>query len=135
MRRNPQEPPTNNFLTLLENFKLRFILQPGKPSEFKPICIAVLDTGLCIDESDALIFSAHETGRLRKDLSRNFTGPEGNWEDEHGHGTHVTRLLLRCTVGAEIMILKVAEDGNMTRSQLSKLIEVSIRLLSMAKDT
>lgn len=108
----------------LDKFKLQF-LPPIKrfSASIQPIRIAILDTGLCLDDEDPLLLSGAK--RVRKDLSKTFLSGDETWTDGHGHGTHVARLLLRCTRGAEIVVLKISHDRNLQRTQLSQLIEVS----------
>lgn len=94
-----------------------------------PIVIAVLDTGVCIDDSDMMLCAGADT-RLRRELSRNYSNSKGDWEgwdsDNHGHGTHIVRILLQNTVSAEIVVLKVAESRKMeyTTQTFARFIQV-----------
>lgn len=93
------------------------------------VVIAVLDTGVCIDDSDIMLCAGADT-RLRRELSRNYFNPRVDWEgwdsDIHGHGTHIVRILLQNTVSAEIVVLKVAEGRKMeyTPKMLARFIQV-----------
>ncbi len=81
------EGSENRFISLMEHFKHDFILALPR-STGTPIRIAVLDTGLHIDDGDTLLRSGAR--RVRADLSRSFLGTEderGDYDDTHGHGT------------------------------------------------
>ncbi|KAL8420549.1 hypothetical protein RB594_003365 [Gaeumannomyces avenae] len=116
----------NEFIYLTEEFVHKFILPPGGPSEFtsKRVRIAVLDTGLHIDDSDTLLLGGAR--RIQTELSRSFLGAEKGWEDcddTHGHGTHVVRLLLKLSPRAEIVVIKVSEDRSLESTKLQQLVD------------
>ncbi|KAI1089240.1 hypothetical protein F5B19DRAFT_467985 [Rostrohypoxylon terebratum] len=73
------------------------------PRRREKIRIAVLDSG--IDETDPKIRPALKFGRIR--TCRSFVGRPDQWQDSHGHGTHVTRLLLETAPRAEIFVAKI----------------------------
>lgn len=86
----------------------------------QPIRIAVLDTGIHLDERDRVL----EGGKERIVLKRSFLGDDDAHLDENGHGTHVVRLLLRFAPNAEIAIAKVSKDKSFTTTRLSQIVKV-----------
>lgn len=70
------------------------------------IRIAVLDSG--IDERDPTIRGALASLRIKK--MKNFVGESTSCEDTYGHGTHVTKLLLRTARAAEIYVAKICNS-------------------------
>ncbi|RSL48362.1 hypothetical protein CEP54_012969 [Fusarium duplospermum] len=124
---------TTDFLNRMKNFTPKFIkpLIDGKtlPPNYKRIRIAVLDTGLHIDEQDTqdtlLKFSSE---RVLTKHSKNYTGSSkedrGNdIDDTHGHGTHVVRLLLKLAPRAEILVVKVSNGRTLETTKLGQLID------------
>lgn len=115
----------------MKDFKTNFILRSIQPPHkaVTPVVIAVLDTGVCIDENDTMLCAGAER-RISSDFSRNYFNPKDSWEgwdsDNNGHGTHVVRILLQNTVSAKIIVLKVAEDRTMeyTPTMFNRFIAV-----------
>ncbi|KAI9684271.1 MAG: hypothetical protein M1822_005744 [Bathelium mastoideum] len=97
----------DNILPLPEELGHNITLEPQKRS----IRIAVLDTGIRVDESDELL----KSGQDRIILKRNFISEDKQacW-DSYGHGTHVARLLLRFAPSAEIVVAKVSESKDVS---------------------
>lgn len=69
------------------------------------IRIAVLDSG--VDETDTKIRSAIKFGRINVGGSKSFVGRSDQWQDSHGHGTHIVRILLETAPRAEIFVGKI----------------------------
>lgn len=121
----------------MRGFKNDFVLSASHQTHLtdagtiKPpaVVIAVLDTGICLDDSDGILLAGCEK-RLRREHSRNYLNPQDGWEgwdnDNHGHGTHIVRILLQNTVSAEIVVLKVADGRKMeyTPKMLDQFIQV-----------
>lgn len=68
--------------------------------------IAVLDTG--IDASHPLIRRALDKGSIVD--TRGFPDSRNPLQDLHGHGTHVTSVLLKTAPSAAMYIARVADD-------------------------
>ncbi|TIC92604.1 Halolysin [Colletotrichum higginsianum] len=126
---NPEDLK-NSFIKLMDVFKDMFIppfnrWKGGRPADFKAIRIAVLDTGLQIDDDDLLLRVAAKK-RVLSDLSRNYltteSGP-GSFVDTHGHGTHVVRLLLQLTQHAEIVVIKISNGPTLETTTLQQVAD------------
>lgn len=50
-------------------------------------------------------------------------------KDQHGHGTHVVRLLLKFAPRAEIFVAKISDTKSLTLTRAHRLSEVSNLLL------
>lgn len=85
--------------------------------------VAIIDTG--IDVMDTMIESMIENGRLK--TMRNWAGGGHGCPDMHGHGTHVTRLVLDLAPCAEIYVAKVSDDMMIDGSRMSNIAMVSTR--------
>ncbi|KGO52975.1 Peptidase S8/S53, subtilisin/kexin/sedolisin [Penicillium expansum] len=73
----------------------------------RKIRIAVIDSG--VDRHDPIIGPACKDGQIRE--CRNFSSQDPKqWDDKLGHGTMVTRLLMRVSPEAELFIAKVSSD-------------------------
>ncbi|KAK3361553.1 hypothetical protein B0T24DRAFT_684592 [Lasiosphaeria ovina] len=124
----PDEIATNDFMTLMEKFKDKFIPPirqlPVASSISKRIRIAVLDTGLLVDDEDTLLRSGSK--RVLASLSRNFLGTsakEGDYEDSHGHGTHVVRIMLKLAPRAEVVVIKVSNGRSLEFTKLQEIVD------------
>ena len=118
-----QDDPENKFITLMNNFNSNFILS-SSPFTGRPIRIAVLDTGVHIDDDDPLRFA---TERILDKLSRNYFGTENqleNYVDTHGHGTHVVRILLTRVPDAEIVVVKISDGVSLEHTMLQQVVDV-----------
>lgn len=95
-------------------------------SQKRPIRIAVLDTGIRIDETDETDVTDEllKGGKARIAMKRSFIGHDDQHLDSYGHGTHVVRLLLRFAPNAEIVVAKVSENKSFITTQMSQIIEV-----------
>lgn len=92
------------------------------------IRIAVLDTG--IDTTDKMIRSA---SRSRIKDKRSWVGSIQNYEDEYGHGTHVTRLLLKMAPAAEIYVAKITNGKTVDTKDMGRIAEASSYALALLK--
>ncbi|RYP66887.1 hypothetical protein DL771_007544 [Monosporascus sp. 5C6A] len=81
------------------------------------IRIAVLDTG--IDPTDTMIKPA----MLRIKDKRSWVGSPENCVDNYGHGTHVTRLLIKMAPAAEIYVAKITDNKNVDPEDMSRIAE------------
>jgi hypothetical protein len=109
----------------MHNFYRQYILP--LPQQAKPIRIAVLDTGLRVDDGDTLLRSGSKRVLAH---SGNFLGAEyaaGGYLDNHGHGTHVVRLLLGLAPRAQIVVVKVSEGRSLASTRLEQIVKVRLR--------
>jgi len=96
----------DNILPLPEELAGNIKIEPQK----KSIHIAVLDTGIHVDETDELL----KCGQERIILKRNFLNEDDDTcADSYGHGTHVIRLLLRFAPFAKIIVAKISESKSL----------------------
>jgi subtilisin family serine protease len=73
---------------------------------YRKIRICVLDSG--VDDADSAINRAIRYERINVARSKTFVSPTDDWQkDTHGHGTHVTSLLLKAAPAAEIYVGKI----------------------------
>jgi hypothetical protein len=114
--------PENQFVDLMEKYLLKHIDDLETPEGCEKVRIAVLDTGLRIDEDDNLLYSGQ--GRVIEP-QENFLDRGRDCMDTHGHGTHVARLLLRFAPHAEIFVAKVSEGKSLEETKLEQLVKVS----------
>lgn len=92
-------------------------------SNAEKIRIAVLDSG--IDERDQKIRAAIFSKRIKKIQSKSFVGSsDEDLQDTHGHGTHVTKLLLDTAQAAEIYVGKVFTERNIKDEFMSGIAKV-----------
>ena len=107
------------------NFNCQYIVR--LPRQAKSIRIAVLDTGLRVDDRDTLLRSGSKRVLAH---SGNFLGAgyaRGDYFDNHGHGTHVVRLLLRLAPRAEIVVVKVSEGRSLEYTKLGQIVQVRFK--------
>lgn len=91
------------------------------------IRIVVLDSG--VDDMDSLIRFSLKSGRINTRKSRSFVGREHKWwQDTHGHGTHVTRLLLNTAPAAEIYVGKICTRNVISDGSMPEIAKVSLPL-------
>jgi hypothetical protein len=101
--------------------RIRNLSSPNLPTWKRPkIRIAIIDTG--IDKEDTMIRGALEDGRIKE--SRGFTSDPEDVQDQHSHGTHITRLLLTLAPAAEIYIAKVSNQQHIGANDLHRIVEV-----------
>lgn len=99
------------------------------------VCVAIIDTGLYIEEGDLYEkydpFLSHSDIAQRIVARKNFYSsddkePDANdHEDQHGHGTHVARLVLRFAPRADIIVAKISNSRTLNTTKTKHLIEVS----------
>ncbi|RFU75778.1 hypothetical protein TARUN_6537 [Trichoderma arundinaceum] len=82
------------------------------------IRIAVLDTG--IDMNDTMVKPAIKS-RI-KDM-RSWVPSNDSCDDIFGHGTHVTRLLLRMAPAAEIYVAKITDNNTVHAENMTRIAE------------
>jgi hypothetical protein len=122
------DPDTEDFVNRMDEF-LDYYIQP-LPEELadkikldrqkRSIHIAVLDTGIRIDERDELL----DGGQERIVQKRNFLGAdEDAYVDTYGHGTHVVRLLLRTVPFAKIIVAKISENKYFIEGSQSQIVK------------
>ncbi|KAI3322337.1 hypothetical protein HD806DRAFT_122430 [Xylariaceae sp. AK1471] len=121
------------FLKNLQKFfdKIRVLHKTtslAKPSGHEKIRIAVLDSG--VDDTDPTIRPAMKFGRINASKSKSFVGRPNEWQDTHGHGTHVARLLLETAPAAEIYVGKIC-TGKMINDEfmpgIAKAIDWAVK--------
>lgn len=90
------------------------------------IRIAILDTGIDV-EGDSLIQGAED--RIKERCSfMNDLNPSLNpldCQDVHGHGTHVTRLILRAASSADVFVAKISDGVTIDPQHLHRIARVS----------
>ncbi|CAI7622907.1 unnamed protein product [Penicillium pancosmium] len=138
--------------TFMENldefaYKIQQITETSPPPHWAPwrihpIRIAILDTGID-SEDDMLVKTALEGGRIKECCG--FVNNEGSdpdtadFQDANGHGTHVTRLILKAAPSAEIFIAKISEGTTASTNNLHRIakaiewaIEKKVNIISMS---
>ncbi|KAI8712716.1 Peptidase-S8 domain-containing protein [Fusarium sp. LHS14.1] len=79
-------------------------LTQGAPSERRPIKLAIIDSGIDLD-NPRIRDRKHQVGD-----TRNWTSDQPNeCDDGCGHGTHVTRLVLEVAPAVEVYVAKVSQ--------------------------
>ncbi|SPN98624.1 uncharacterized protein DNG_01669 [Cephalotrichum gorgonifer] len=118
-RRPDEQASAQKFLNNLEPF-FREIMCLRNPqdslanlSDHERIRIAVLDSG--VDHEDPMIRVAAQTKRIK--VRKSFISQD--WQDYYGHGTHVTRLLLKTAPSAEIYVGKICDNKVMNEESMS----------------
>lgn len=90
------------------------------------IRIAVLDSG--IRDTDTILRTAIRSGLINPSKSRSFVSqrPEDWREDTHGHGTHVTRLLLQTARASEVYVGKICRGKMIDEEFMSGIAKVCL---------
>ncbi|KAH8878944.1 subtilisin-like protein [Thozetella sp. PMI_491] len=83
------------------------------------IRIGVIDSG--IDRNDRMISSALKTGRIAETLD--LVDPEKDCQDQHGHGTHVARLLLKVAPTAQLYVAKISGSKKTPPSEFHRIVK------------
>jgi subtilisin family serine protease len=86
------------------------------------IRIAIIDTG--IDYEDIHVEIARDVGRIKDYNCRGFLKDADDYQDRHGHGTRVARLILGLAPSAELYIAKISNDKSIESKHLSRISEV-----------
>ncbi|KAK1763247.1 hypothetical protein QBC33DRAFT_480070 [Phialemonium atrogriseum] len=117
-------PSCRKFFDRIDLFKEQYIdplREIHKSTKHAKIKIAVLDSG--VDFKNDLVIR----GALSKKRIRAGWGPTGtakkDFLDSYGHGTHVTRLLLRTAPLAEIYVAKISEDKHLDESKVQDMVD------------
>jgi hypothetical protein len=84
----------------------------------------VLDSGM--DETDPRIRAAMKYERINRQRSKSFVGQPDQWQDTHGHGTHVTRLLLETAPASEIIMGKICTGKMINDEFMPRIAEVRL---------
>lgn len=88
------------------------------------IRIAVLDSG--VSETDSMIRRAIRSGQINAQRSKSFVGSPAEWQqDTFGHGTHITRLLLKTARAAEIYVGKICTGKVMNNESMPAIAKVN----------
>lgn len=117
----------------MRRFADNYLPRVSRPNG-RPIRIAVLDTGLLINEEDTLLLGSAK--KVLSGLSRNYVGTKNrqdrnsDYSDTDGHGTHVVRLLLRLTRHAEVVVIKISNGHTLEHSQTTLEQVVAVRIIS-----
>ncbi|EWG35898.1 hypothetical protein FVEG_14583 [Fusarium verticillioides 7600] len=116
-------PSEHDFSTRMARFVERYILRvPGAniPAglRHKRVRVVIIDTGFCPNDDPFFI-----NARKRVRNCRSFIGEEDDWEDIHGHGTHVARLVLRHAPECEVYVAKISDTRYFSEDQVGRLAE------------
>lgn len=116
------DPNTEDFVSRMMGFIRDNIIPLPEEPQHRGIRIAVLDTGIHIDEEDELLKGAED----RIVMKQSFLGSDPDaYVDSYGHGTHVVRLLLRFAPRANILVAKISESKQLTG--IKPIVKVSRR--------
>lgn len=108
--------------------KIRDLEYKCKPIPAWPPCrrerirIAIIDTG--IDNEDIHVEIARDVGRIKDCNCRGFVKDADDYQDRHGHGTRVARLILQLAPSAELYIAKISNDKSIESKHLNRISEV-----------
>ncbi|EXK27691.1 hypothetical protein FOMG_15919 [Fusarium oxysporum f. sp. melonis 26406] len=122
--KRPIEKTVQEFITNLTEFYTNYVNpSPECIDPAQDITIAVLDTGLHRHESDVAFRYSKKIDEERcRDFVADETGQtKGTFDDTHGHGTHVVKLLLRFAPRARIIVLKVSENSSLEKTRLLQI--------------
>ncbi|KAF5593782.1 subtilisin [Fusarium subglutinans] len=111
----------HDFSTRMDRFVERYILRVAEvdiPAAFphERVKVVIIDTGFCPNDDP---FFIHAEQRVRN--CRSFIGKEADWNDIHGHGTHVARLVLRYAPECEVYVAKVSDTRSFSEDQVGRL--------------
>jgi hypothetical protein len=93
--------------------------------------IAVIDSGFH-NGGDPFLDNPDVSQRIKE--GRNFFSPgdsdpnPSDWKDCHGHGTHVTRLLLKLAPRAEIFVAKMTNSKTLKLTKKHQFSKVNPRI-------
>ncbi|KAK1243094.1 hypothetical protein MKX07_003722 [Trichoderma sp. CBMAI-0711] len=93
---------------------------PWQTWRTRKIRIAIIDTGIDA-ENDITMQTALAYGSIKS--YRGFAGNEEDFQDVHGHGTHIARLMLTVAPAAELYVAKIANEKTLDSSALSRIAE------------
>lgn len=86
------------------------------------ISVCVIDTG--IDKSHPAIKGGRRRNAIRE--CRSWIGDPGDIQDECGHGTHVTQLILEASDNVDIYVAKISNFLSIDRQDIGRISEVRI---------
>ncbi|KAI3320650.1 peptidase S8/S53 domain-containing protein [Xylariaceae sp. AK1471] len=123
------QTPKHSFVSFMKMFLNTFIeplAQPTGDSKVgRRVRVAIIDTGFYQDMSDAFL----RPNVMKRIIDRrNFFSPNDadpdpeDWEDKHGHGTQVARLLLKYAPRAEILIAKISDSKSLKSTKKDNLL-------------
>lgn len=92
-----------------------------------PVRIAVLDTGC--DDGSLFFYDSDNASRLRE--WKDWTEESNEYQDRHGHGTHLTSLVMKLSPGAHIYVARVARN----RDELSNSSENIAKVCTLLHET
>ncbi|KAH6686733.1 peptidase S8/S53 domain-containing protein [Plectosphaerella plurivora] len=85
------------------------------------VLVAILDTG--IDLEDKAIKRDHRSGRFKGKMNWTDKSRPDDISDNHGHSTHVARLVLSMAPCADILVAKVSNELTIPKNKLSGIAE------------
>ncbi|KAJ0120502.1 Subtilisin-like protein [Diaporthe amygdali] len=100
-------------------------VSPSRPEQPQNrIRIAVLDTG--VDVTHDLLKGPWRRGQI---IYQDFVKPDAKLpQDEHGHGTHVTSIVLKVAENVDVYVGRISPDGEkFNSSQVEKAIEWAVQ--------
>ncbi|OCK87154.1 subtilisin-like protein, partial [Cenococcum geophilum 1.58] len=141
--KNPDRSTSENMFTTKMKTFLRSHIEElpestGGDASGKKVRIAIIDTGFFQDDQDGEdteLLQFVDQGRIKE--KRNFFQPidlsgledpdpepdPDDWEDHHGHGTHVARILLRFAPRAEIVVAKITNTRSLKTTNITQLVK------------
>ena len=139
------EPINSSFISHMKRFRDKYIEtfpEPtGNGNAAKRVRVAIVDTGFYIEEAqldkDGDPFLSHPDVKSRVVDQRNFFSPNDtdpdpdDFEDEHGHGTQVARLVLQFAPRAEVIIAKICKSRTLKTTKTMQLVNVSVHRVRM----
>lgn len=121
------------FIRLMNDFTQKHIVSLSKQQclhDLKPhlrerIKICVIDSGLKRPEHDTRILGFRNAGRILG--GRNFLPgcDPAEYYDDHGHGTHVSCLIMDMAPRADIYVAKVSNEWSIEGNKLHCIADVS----------
>ncbi|KAK5087249.1 hypothetical protein LTR24_006889 [Lithohypha guttulata] len=98
------------FLDYESVLRITRILRPARPKIPEDrVRVAILDTGVDIKHKNL-----HRLGMQQQIIYENFVpggSPSVIYQDENGHGTHVTSILLKIAENVDVYVARISPDG------------------------
>ncbi|KAL7943958.1 peptidase S8/S53 domain-containing protein [Trichoderma barbatum] len=135
------EPSESSFITHMKRFRDTYIEGLDEPKKTEDgddsVCVAIIDTGFLNEEMDSDSeenhledsFLAHPDVRSRVRKKQNFFSPTAaepdpnDYEDKHGHGTQVARLVLKFAPRATVIIAKISDSETLRATKTAQLVK------------
>lgn len=119
-----QRKNSEEFFDLYNAFKRSFLqghMFPSNDSSQREanISVCVIDTG--IDKSHPAIKGGRRRNAIRE--CRSWIGDPGDIQDECGHGTHVTQLILEASDNVDIYVAKISNFLSIDRQDIGRIAE------------